>query len=253
LIYHLNKNDDAPMNLRANFSQTVARPSIRELSGMAVYDYTQRYFIVGNPNLKQVQINNYDLRYEWYFKNKDYFSAGGFYKDFTNHIELVNTNGSLTWRNADKSYVVGLELEGKKNIIKNLDFTANITFVSSKSTYLNNTHPMFGQAPYIINAILSYNLEKYGLIATLSYNTQGKRLSLLSDNASIPNIYEMPRNMFDFKVMKKLGKHFTVSVTIRDILNTSIRRAYIYADGTKIDYDKFRYGTNYVVSLAYKL
>lgn len=253
LIYHLNKDEDAPMNLRANFSQTVARPSIRELSNMAVYDYTQRYFIVGNPNLKQVQIMNYDLRYEWYFKNKDYFSAGGFYKDFTNHIELVDTNGTLTWRNANKSYVVGLELEGKKNIIKNLDFIANVTFVSSKSTYLNNTHPMFGQAPYIINFILSYNLEKYGLITTLSYNTQGKRLSLLSDNSSIPNIYEMPRNMFDFKVMKKLGKHFTASLTIRDILNTAIRRAYIYSDGTQIDYDKYRFGTNYVISLAYKL
>src|SRR6185437_3101056 len=243
----------APMNLRANFGETVARPSIRELSDMSVYDYTLRYSIVGNPNLKQVQIMNYDLRYEWYFKNRDYFSMGGFYKDFTNHIELVDTNGQVSWRNANKSHVVGLELEGKKNIIKNLDLMANVTFVSSQSTYLNNTHPMFGQAPYIINAILSYNLEKYGLIVTLSYNTQGKRLSLLSDNASVPNIYEMPRNMFDFKIMKKLGKHFTASLTIRDILNTAIRRAYIYGDGTQIDYDKYRYGTNYVLGISYKL
>ena len=112
---------------------------------------------------------------------------------------------------------------------------------------------MFGQAPYIINAILSYNIEKLGLTATLSYNTQGKRLSILSDNPSIPNVYEMPRNMFDFKVMKKLGKHFTASFPIRDILNTAIRREYIYADGTQIDYDKYRYGTNYVVSILYKL
>jgi len=253
LIYHINKDEDAPMNLRANFGETVARPSIRELSDMSVYDYTLRYSIVGNPNLKQVQIMNYDLRYEWYFKNRDYFSMGGFYKDFTNHIELVDTNGQVSWRNANKSHVVGLELEGKKNIIKNLDLMANVTFVSSQSTYLNNTHPMFGQAPYIINAILSYNLEKYGLIVTLSYNTQGKRLSLLSDNASVPNIYEMPRNMFDFKIMKKLGKHFTASLTIRDILNTAIRRAYIYGDGTQIDYDKYRYGTNYVLGISYKL
>src|SRR6201993_3806782 len=253
LIYHINKDEDAPMNLRANFSQTVARPSIRELSDMSVYDFIQRYSIVGNPYLKQVQIMNYDLRYEWYFKNRDYFSVGGFYKDFTNHIELVDTNGQLTWRNVNKSYVAGVELEAKKNIIKNLDFTTNVTFVSSKSTYLNNTHPMFGQAPYIINAILSYNIDKLGLTATLSYNTQGKRLSILSDNPSVPNVYEMPRNMFDFKVMKKLGKHFTASFTIRDILNTAIRREYIYADGTQIDYDKYRYGTNYVVSILYKL
>jgi TonB-dependent receptor len=270
VIYKLRKNDDAPINLRANFSQTVARPSIRELSDVAVYDYTQRNFIFGNSNLKPVQIKNYDLRLEWYLKNKDNFSVGVFYKDFKNHIELVNA-GALTWQNANSSYVVGFEVEGKKTIIKNLDLMANATFANSNTNFTRQlisvsgqglkeytaldkvNHPMLGQAPYIVNVILSYQLEKMGLTTTLSYNVQGRRLAITSSNPSIPDVYEMPRNMFDFKVMKKLGKHFTASITVRDILNTSIRRAYIYADGTKIDYDKFRYGTNYVISLAYKL
>ena len=112
---------------------------------------------------------------------------------------------------------------------------------------------MFGQAPYIVNFILAYSLEKIGLNVTLSYNVQGRRLAISSSNPSIPDVYEMPRNMFDFKVMKKLGKHFMASFTVRDILNTAIRRAYIYSDGTQIDYDKYRYGTNYVISLSYKL
>ncbi|HXU26488.1 MAG TPA: TonB-dependent receptor, partial [Bacteroidia bacterium] len=270
VIYKLRKDDDAPINLRANFSQTVARPSIRELSDVAIFDYTQRNFVFGNSDLKPVQIKNYDLRFEWYFKNRDNFSVGGFYKDFKNHIELVNA-GPLTWLNANKSYVVGIEIEGKKSIIKNLDLIANATFANSNSNFTRQrisvsgqgakeytpldvvNHPMFGQAPYVINVILSYSLEKAGLNATISYNVQGRRLAISSAITSIPDVYEMPRNMFDFKVMKKLGKHFTASLTIRDILNTAIRRAYIYSDGTQIDYDKYRYGTNYVLSIAYKL
>jgi hypothetical protein len=53
---------------------------------------------------------------------------------------------------------------------------------------------------------------------------------------------------------KKLGKHFAVSLTIKDILNTPVRRAYKYDNSFDVlDYDKYTYGTNYILSVAYKL
>jgi outer membrane receptor for ferrienterochelin and colicin len=177
----------------------------------------------------------------------------------------------LTWQNVDKSYVEGIELDGKKALVKGLDLMANVTFVKSNTTFTRTrlefpngvrsyvpldqvSRPMFGQAPYIVNVILSYSApEKTGLTATLSYNVQGRRLAISSGIKEIPDVYEMPRNMFDFKITKTLGKYFSVSLTARDILNTAIRRAYIYSDGTKIDYDKYRYGTNYVLTVSYKL
>jgi outer membrane receptor protein involved in Fe transport len=39
IIYKIKNSEDAPKNLRFNFSQTVARPSSRELSNISVYDY----------------------------------------------------------------------------------------------------------------------------------------------------------------------------------------------------------------------
>jgi len=269
IIYKLKDDDDAPINIRGSFSETVARPSIRELSDVAVYDYSLRSFVFGNSDLKPTQIKNYDLRLEWYFKNHDNVSASVFYKDFRNNIELVNS-GSYTWQNVDKSYVAGVELDAKKSIIKNLDLMVNTTLVTSNTSFTRTrmevsggvreyipldkvSRPNFGQAPYIVNAILSYNVEKLGLIATLSYNIQGKRLAISSAIKEIPDVYEMPRNMFDFKISKKLGKYFSASLTVRDILNTAIRRAYIYSDGTQVDYDKYRYGTNFVLGIAYKL
>jgi TonB-dependent receptor len=270
LIYKLKDDEVAPVNLRANFSQTVARPSIRELSDVAIYDYSLRTFVFGNSDLKPVHIKNYDLRLEWYFKNRNLISGGVFYKDFRNNIEIVNA-GAITWQNVDKSYVAGIELDGKKSITKYFDLMVNATFANSSTTFTRTrletsggvkdyipldkvTRPNFGQAPYIFNTILAYNSpDKIGLTATLSYNVQGKRLAISSAIKEIPDVYEMPRNMFDFKVTKKLGKYFGVNLTVRDILNTAIRRAYIYADGTQIDYDKFRYGTSFVLGVTYKL
>lgn len=269
-IYKIKDDEIAPINLRANFSETVARPSIREMSEVSTFDYNLRARIYGNSDLKQVQIKNYDLRLEWYFKNRDYISGSVFYKDFRNHIELVNF-GDYSWQNTDKSYAEGIELDGRKILGKGFEIMSNITLVRSNTsftrmrpifpggvkTYVPLDHvsrPMFGQAPYIINAILVYNApEKIGMSATISYNIQGPRLALASAISEIPDVYEMPRNMIDIRFNKKLGKYFNVMLTIRDLLNTAVSRVYRYSDGTQIYYDKFRWGTNYVLGVTYKL
>lgn len=264
LIYKLNKDEAAPTNLRLNYSETVVRPSIRELSNTRIYDYELRQYVIGNPNLQQAKINNYDLRWESYFKSGDNISASVFYKDFKNHIELVSFN-EVTWQNVDKSNVIGLELEGRKSLIKKcLEFRANVTFVHSQTTFVRYTlktseyvpvdtitRPMFGQAPYIINGILTYTADSLGLTLTLSYNIQGPRLAIASVTENVPDIYEMPRNLLDFKVTKKLGRYFGVSLTVRDILNAPIRRAYKF-DNWDTSYDRYTFGTNYVLGVTYK-
>ncbi len=269
IIYKLKNIEESPINVRLNFSQTVARPSIRELSDVTNYDYELQATVLGNPNLKTVHINNYDLRLESYFKNGDNLSVSLFYKDFKNHIELVNST-YYYWQNVDKSKVVGIELEGKKAITKHLEFRANTTFDNSTSKFVRSTlyvtngiinyipvdtikRPMFGQAPYIINGMLSYNADSIGLVVTLSYNLQGPRLVIASDNKSIPDVYELQRHLLDFKTSKKFGKHFTASITIRNILNEPIRRSYKYPEGYTMDFDKYRYGTNFLLSILYKL
>jgi len=268
VIYNLGKNDEAPKNLRLNFSKTVARPSIRELSEIIVFDYELRSPVFGNSDLKMVEIYNYDLRFESYFKSGDNISVSAFYKDFKNHIELVTSNIGFSWQNVDNSRVIGIEIEGKKQILKNLEFRANISLVNSRSEFvaealqLNNgiktyipfdtlNRSMFGQAPYVLNGILSYAMDSLGLTATVSYNRQGPRLVIAAISGT-PDIYEVPRNLLDFKFSKSLGKHFSMTVTIRDILNSPIRRTYTFEDGRVIDFDRFTYGTNYQLGIQYR-
>lgn len=271
VIYKLKDDEEAPINLRLNYSRTVARPSIRELSGYFSYDYQLRSYVVGNPNLKTVQINNYDLRLESYFKSKDNISLSLFYKSFIDHIELLNT-GTYTWQNVDNSYVMGIELEGKKSLFKKLELRANITLVASRSEFdqydisINDkgvlsqgafqehvSRSMYGQAPYIVNGIMSYKADSIGLTAAISYNLQGPKLVIpgLYDK---PDVYEFPNHMLDVKISKNLGKYFNASITVRDIFNSPIRRAYRRPGGEWLnDYDSFRYGTNYLLGISYKL
>jgi outer membrane cobalamin receptor len=66
------------------------------------------------------------------------------------------------------------------------------------------------------------------------------------------DVYEMPRNLIDFKVSKSIKKHFTVSLTVRDLLNAKVRREYKTVNGYQT-YDSYRYGTNVQLGIIYKL
>lgn len=269
LIYKLIDKEESPTNIRLGFSQTLARPSLREISNVTNFDNELQTPVSGNPNLKMVEITNYDFRIESYFKNKDNVSLSVFYKNFKNHIELERSS-NFYWENVDKSNVTGLEIEFRKGIIKGLEFRANLTLVKSFTSYVRTRQEvigstvttyyedtvkrsMFGQAPYIINGILSYTNDSLGLIATVSYNVQGSRLVIGSNNKATPDIYELQRHLLDFKISKKVGKHFSLSFTIKDLLNSPIKRAYIYEDGEELLFDKYRWGTNYLLGISYKL
>jgi hypothetical protein len=265
------KSEKNLTNLRLNYSKSVARPNIREMNDAAVYDNEFRTLIYGNSNLKMTQITNYDLRYESYFENKDNFSVSVFYKSFLNHIEMGFGSSGITWDNNENSYVAGLELELNKNIGKHLEFKSNVTLVKSQSQFvrkdfiiLNNNQvqyfpvdtvvrTMFGQAPYIVNGILVYNADSLGLTATMSYNVQGPRLVIAGILKGFANVYEMPRHTVDFKVSKNIGKHYAMSLTVRDILNAPVRRAYQLNDGSYVDFDRFRYGTTFQFGFTYKI
>jgi len=214
-----------------------------------------------------VDINNYDFRLESYFKSGDNISLSLFYKDFKNHIEVADYGLYLIWiNNPNKAWVQGIELEGKKNITSWLEFRANITLTDSRSAFNTSyTKPdgytvmgrdidrtMLDQAPYVINAMLTWNATKAGLTTSVSYNTQGPRVIRTGSYQDIPDIYELPRNLVDVKILKNLNKHFSISLKIMDILNTPIVRAYKINNNFDLIYDQYSYGTNYVGSISYK-
>ena len=86
---------------------------------------------------------------------------------------------------------------------------------------------MQGQSPYLINTGMFYQNDKAGWSASILYNVIGKRIETVgipkqNPNDDIPDVYEMPRNMLDFSISKKIGKYVEIKGGIVDVLNTKV-------------------------------
>ena len=141
------------MNIRASANRTIARPTFREKSGAEILDPIEDFIYAGNIDLERTTINNYDLRWEYFFKPGQVVSVSGFFKQFDKHIETVflptNTK-TVSYRNTAQANVYGVELEIKKNMAflfgntpywKYFDLGGNVSLIRSavdiKSLVLN--------------------------------------------------------------------------------------------------------------------
>jgi len=229
LIFKLNEN----MNLRASYSQSMSRPEFRECAPFLYFDFLRDVSLTGNPNLLQTFIHNADLRYEYFLGKGQSVNASVFYKNFTNTIEMTSiASGSqqtFMYNNATSAYLVGVELEVRKNFdfaskkLEDLVFVANMAYIYSRVDLRNvknnnsdeQIRPMQGQSPYVINLGLSYVHPTIGTGATLLYNQVGQRL-YASGEVGNPSWYENWRPLLDLQISQKFMKgkgivRFTVS------------------------------------------
>jgi ribosomal protein L23 len=80
----------------------------------------------------------------------------------------------------------------------------------------------------MVNAGIFYYNDNSGLMVTMLYNIIGKRIVAVgrpSPNQweDIPNIYEMPRNVLDLAIAKKINKRLEIKAGIKDILNEQVK------------------------------
>ncbi|MGC4101433.1 TonB-dependent receptor [Ferruginibacter sp.] len=262
---------DSKTNLRLSASQTVIRPELRELSFLNLYDFELNASVQGDPTLKRTKVTNADLRYEIYPRAGEVINAGIFYKDFVNPIEqYFNGSGTgsstINYINAAKAESYGIEVEARKKLdfvhaLKNFTFQANAAYIHSrvKDNTKKIDRSMQGQSPYILNLGLLYDIEKYGLNATLLFNQIGERIYLVGDiQGGAPDIYEAPRPVLDFQLAKKLlEKKAELRLNIADILN---QKQYFYQNTSSTtsfqkgsDAYRFtrKYGTTYSLTFNY--
>jgi len=260
------------MNFRVGYNRTLARPSFREKSTMAIENQVGD-IIIGNDSLKQTEIDNIDFRWEKYFNPGEVMSFGCFYKKFHNPIERsFNTeaiNPEITWRNVDNAEMYGVEAEISKQLdfvsfFKNIKISANVTYVYSQVSidskeleskrYFDPDYPstrsMFEQSPWIVNAILSYKNDSIGLSANISYTYNAGKLVIVNPTG-IPDIYSTPTNNLNFNITKQLGDKFALRFQIKNILDT--KKTYYYEYNSKVyNYLDFGLGREYSIKLSYR-
>ncbi len=257
-------------NLRITASQTVIRPELRELSFLNIFDFELNASVQGNPTLKRTKITNTDLRYELYPGSGEVFTVGAFYKDFSNPIEQIFSEGSggsstFSFQNAKKAITYGLEIEARKKLNKNFTFQANASLINSKikDENLKLDRQLQGQSPYLVNVGLLYDVADKGFNATLLFNQIGERIYLVGDmqaGSASPDIYEAPRSLVDFQMSKKVMKNKAeIKLTIADLLN---QQQTFYQNLTTnpkyekgIDAVRFarKFGSTYGISFNYSL
>ena len=80
--------------LRFAWSETVARPDLREISDSAYIDPLTEITVRGNPDLVPSDLSNIDLRAEWFWDSGDNMTVSLFYKDIADPIETVQREAS---------------------------------------------------------------------------------------------------------------------------------------------------------------
>lgn len=225
--------------VRAAYGETINRPEFRETAPFAFFDFDYNFVYKGNPNLKPANIHNFDVRYEFYPSPTQLISFAYFYKKFSNSIETFVEPGAgsggaktFTYRNGERAYSTGVELEVKKD----LDGVFNSTFTNKLSLLFNaafiysrvdlgaqavgqsDDRPLQGQSPYIINAGLTYNDPKKDFQVNVLYNVVGRRIFAIGFEF-YPDLYEMPRNVLDITFAKSIGKKFQLKGGVQDLLN----------------------------------
>ncbi|MGV3706216.1 MAG: TonB-dependent receptor domain-containing protein [Arcticibacter sp.] len=276
---------DEQTNLRASYSNTVARAEFRELAPFSFFDFESNNVIIGNANLKRTRINNFDLRFEHFSPGGQIFSLTTFYKEFKNPIEQVFNKGTVaasktaSFQNATKATLFGVEMELRQRLsfIKESDFFnntsiyTNLAFMKSDVqlnrevfSNINDSRALQGQSPYLINGGIQYNDNKWGF--NVLYNRIGRRINIVGFGRydtdgfqyEYPDIYENPRDVIDLQISRKLfNNRADLKINAGDLLN---QKGILYQDnnndktftkGTDQSIRTIKYGTNFSISLGY--
>ncbi len=150
-----------------------------------------------------------------------------------------------SYLNAEGANNYGVELDIRKQLdfmrLPFLSLSLNASWIKSNVTFPDGSkeesRPMQGQSPYLVNVGLFFNSNQIpgkaeqmqGWTASLLYNVIGKRLigvgrSVGTGNTEIrvPDSYEMPRHQLDFNIAKRIGR-LDLRLSVRDLLAQKVQ------------------------------
>jgi len=192
--------------LRLGYSETAVRPDLREITAASYIDPITGFLTRGNADVRPADVENIDLRAEWFFANSDLFSITIFDKQISGPIEFFETLGSDTTiareiENAETASIQGVEVEW----LKELGFLgkwADPFFIQGNFTYqwdrdivigadapavsceprdadgnaLASDCVLSGASEYVFNVTLGFDSLDSKHTLSLVYNTFSERL-----------------------------------------------------------------------------
>ncbi|AWX44097.1 hypothetical protein HME9304_01097 [Flagellimonas maritima] len=272
-------NED--MNLRGSFSITASFPEFKEVAPFVYEDVVIRYG--GNPDLlggvdgtgpNYSEIFNYDLKYEWFLTPREIISLGVFFKQINDPVNRVTardaTGDQRYFRTGDQADVFGVELEFRKNILKNiedeplLNLGFNLAWTDTKqdlrsiggtfTTSFNRTESeLEGASDIIFNTDLSFTptIGNFKPKATLVGSYFSDRIFALGAG-TVGDIIEESVTTLNLVIINPITKNFELGLTARNLLNPDITLSQTDQIGNRLIITEFRDGIDVGLSLKYK-
>ena len=252
---------------RLSLSRTVTRPSFVEMAPFLYQESFGGAQIRGNDELENGYNYNVDLKYEFFSrKNTDMFAVTAYFKYLEDPIERTQRlSGGATehsFQNADNGVAAGLEAEFRKQIVKDLVFNANASYMYTNvilpegGVYTNPRRSLQGASPYLANADLTYTPEFRngdGLSLSLLYSLQGPRIHAVGI-MGLGDVKQMPVHTLDFACSYRFNEHFSVRLAFRNMLDSTIKFKQEIPDADRtVDVEQWRVGPGFEIGISYSL
>lgn len=268
--------------LRFGYAKGITRPTLGDLNPSITLDIAQGTASAGNPNLKPLKADSFDISLEHYFAPTSYISAGVFYKKLKGFpfgrqecatIPLAPTplrtqcsdpsQYSLTIRDAaEGGNVKGFELAGQTFFdfmpgpLQNFGVAGSFTYLTTKNPVLMNGEivetPMPFQSKYSWSASGMY--EDDFMSARVVYTYRSDFVLFGIDAWPSWGRYVKGYGILDAAVNFNLPHNFTLSFTASNLTNQGPNRYVGEPGGYASDFQNQYYtnGRVFGVGLRYK-
>ena len=199
----------------------------------------------GNPDLKSVTSDNYDLAVEYYLAKSSYASLSGFYRSIDGYVQTFSsteTIGGVGYivtrpRNSGKGHLQGFEaaytqfFDFLPEAFKGLGMQANYTYITGDADAADTSPGAAVGArvrrPYTQVSKNSYNVvgiyERGAFSARLAYNWRGGYVDTFdgpnAPGSPLRTIRVKATSRMDFSASYNWGKHVTVTLDATNLLN----------------------------------
>ncbi len=240
-VLNLKYNLSDRSNLRFTAAKTSTKPRVREILPFRYQDGDGN-FTVGNPDLKNTQNYNVDLKYETFPASNALFSAtifGKFIKDPISRLVEGTSTGFLTkYDNFEEAQLFGIEVETsfkldlffeKSALAKRINLGMNAIVMQSKETadpikfprLTFKSRSLQGASDAIFNADISYDLidnERAESVLSLIYNSFLPRIYAVGTDGAA-DIEQQSIHQLDFTWRNTFSDKYQLNLTIRNLLN----------------------------------
>jgi hypothetical protein len=224
-------------------SKTYIMPDMREFTEGEYFHPFDVATIVGNPELVNTLIYNFDLKYSYFFSERENVKLGLFYKYMDKPIEdvmLPSTSLPIySFANTDSATLYGFEVDGRKNLDfinpewSNYYVSGNFSYNYSEVTLTEEQKEIFtsdnrelqGLSPYVVNLTFGYETQNRSALLNLNHMAERiRKVGVIDGPDRELDQYEAPATLLDFVWIEKFNYEYDFELKVKagNILNEEV-------------------------------